>query len=152
MPILTITDPRWDTRDVDLRARFVREMRDSLACVVEYNAQHVVGVLPVIGARSGAMAAARLEAQPAFDELEQALRGIGIDEPRRHGLGEAQLSFKLGNIASWSGSVSTAGTNYSANVWITLVIRPFISVDSLLETLLAATGIGTAVKEAKDTA
>ena len=126
-------------------------MQDALICVVEYNAQHVVGVLRVIGARSGVMATTWLEVQPAFDELEQSLRGIGMDEGRRHGLGGAQLGLKLGNIASWSGSVNAAGTNQSANVWIGLVIRLFISVDSLLEALLAATGIGTAIKEAKDT-
>ena len=74
----------------------------------------------MIGARPGVMAATGLGAQPALDELEQSLRGIGIDESHRRDLGEAQLSFKLGNIASWSGSVNAAATNQSANLWIQL--------------------------------
>ena len=89
MPIPRISNFERVPDVAELRARFVREMRDALGCFVEYNAEHVVGVRPVIGARSGAMAD-WLEAQPAFDELEHSLRGIGIDEVSRHGLGEAQ--------------------------------------------------------------
>ena len=63
----------------------------------------------------------------------------------------ARRGLKLGNLTYRGGSLSAPGTNQCANVWIDLVIPLFISVDSFLDTLLAATGIGTALKEANDT-
>ena len=42
--------PDWDADDAELRARFVREVRDVLGYMVENNVEDVVGVRLVIGA------------------------------------------------------------------------------------------------------
>ena len=150
MPIPTFSSPQPETNDAELRARFVREVRDVLAHIVRNDIEDGVNVRPVIESRTEAMQDAWEEVQPAFDQFQASLSEITDVQVTIHGLGGAQLRFKLGNVNYWSDRANAAATNQVANVWIGIVIRLLFSIDTLLDSLLAATGIGTAVKEAKD--
>ena len=172
MPIPTFTFPEdlpggilEHVQDGMLRQRFVRETYAFLSYLVE-------------GDREEGEAEARYEAEDRYpglsaDEfpfLHQAWNEVGgsfhtlaqsvmhIESPTvaRHGIGGAQLRFKLGNVARWSQRLADLPSPDGAPMmrlprpWRKYIQYLLDSINNLLKSILAAVGAGSAVQEIKD--
>ena len=147
MPIPPFSEPQGDVDDSELLVQFVHEVREALNYIAQNRVEGGIGERPVIEARAEALMAAWDEATPFFDQLEQRLGEITLEEVEKHGLDRAQLRFKLGNVAYWSSRVNSAVANQRRDAWFNALIRLLFSIGSLLESVLDATGFGTALKE-----
>ena len=133
----------------DLRANFVGYVKCFLGYIVHNYREEYVGNLPIYDNIQQRMEAAWHEALELkeIQELEEEVKNLCGNIVARHGLSGAQLMFKLANVAWWSQKVEEATTR---GMRIAFQDRLFISIDSLLETILAATGSGSALKEMKE--
>lgn len=93
-----------------------------------------------------------------FRRLEQSVINIGPGEVARHGLGGAQLKFKLANVARWSerlgdGDLPTPDDATMARLpakWRKYIRHLLNSINNLLKSILDAVGAGSALQEIKD--
>lgn len=91
----------------------------------------------------GDMQAAWNEARPAFAEFPRAAGALPADRILNHGLAGAQLDFKLATVRYWA-------NRFQGNVAGFVFRRLLDSIDTLLDSLLAAMGVGSSLTELKD--
>lgn len=92
-----------------------------------------------------AMNAAWNEAHAGFAELPAAAAALPLEQVRRHGLAGDQLAFKLATVRYWAGQFQDADQSPG------FVLRRLLdAIDTLLDSLLAAIGVGSSLKELKD--
>lgn len=90
-------------------------------------------------------ALAELAESNAFSDLREAINDLNDDQLRAHGLSGAQLEAKL--------TLAQRAMNKVRRIRGYLSFRELIAaVDTLLESILSATGVGTAISELKDVA
>lgn len=89
------------------------------------------------------MLAAWSDVSGRFDGLVLAVEQLPDEVIQRHGLEGAQLEFKLGTVRTSSRLYSRYGTGR-------LLRRLLEAIDTLLDSILDATGFGSAISEFKD--
>ena len=165
MPIPQFTSPDNEDapilkNDAFFRAQFIRETKRFLNYVVTNGVEEGF-VYYQLGDR---MQAAWQEVAPSFDGLETDVQLIDSNTVTMHGLGGAQLRFKLANVAFWSQQVDQADRgrrNQAEQRWrnqaeqrqglIAWFIKRLLkAINTLLKSILAALPGGTAVQEMKD--
>lgn len=92
------------------------------------------------------MAAAWADAGAQFDWLPAAVAELRPDQVANHGLGGDQLSFKLATVRYWATRFLEAPLALRSR----LLRRLLDAIDTLLESLLDALGVGSSLKEMKD--
>ena len=91
------------------------------------------------------MRAAWNDASPQFEEVAVAVANLPVDSVRRHGLAGPQLRFKLATVRYWTERLQGGGANAG------FVLRRLLdAIDTLLDSLLAATCAGSSLKELRD--
>ena len=149
MPI-SVFELNVDATDAQLRIQFVDYTRDLLDYIVQNNVEDGLNAAPVRPEVEALMQAAWEEALPLFQELQQNIQQINNEAVRVHGLSGAQLRFKLANVEWWSQQVNAAAAEYQLTNWIAIIKRLLDSIDTLLDSILAASGTGSALKEMKE--
>ena len=90
------------------------------------------------------------EAKPLFDDLAIAAANIYADRVVLHGLHGSQLRFKLATIQYWAERVNETARRGLRGKWLDFLQRLLTAIDTLLDSILKALGIGSSVKEVKD--
>ena len=109
------------------------------------------------------MRAAWEDVSPLFPGLASDAAEIHPDLAERHGLHGSQLHFKLATVRYWTGRVNRTGRANNARIsrkirrrrrnrgkWREFLGRLLIAIDTLLDSILKALGMGSSVKEVKD--
>ena len=129
-----------DLDDFAKRTQFVDWVLDALRHLVEDEEYRELFVDDL----HGDMRAAWNDADGTFDELPEAVAALHPRQVVLHGLAGAQLRFKLATVRYWAERFLGDGGNG-------FVLRRLLdSIDTLLDSLLAATGAGSSLKELKD--
>ena len=164
MPIRTFTFPDenipanipQDAQDGFLRRRFVQETHAFLHYLVRGDLEGPYSGLP--HDQFPFLHRAWNEVAGRFLELDQSVMHIESRTVARHGIGGAQLRFKLGNVARWSqrlGAVDLPTLDEAPMARLPDNWRKYIqylldSINNLLNSILKALGAGSAVQEIKD--
>ena len=90
------------------------------------------------------MKAAFEEVKGSFDNLAVQAANIQLTNIQSHGLGGAQLDFKLRTVEFWADRVR------HPNIGSRWIRRLLDAIDTLLDSILDAVGIGSSIKEIKD--
>ncbi len=153
MPIPEFELNADETDDAVLRRDFVNYTMNLLNYIVANNVESNLQITPVHSALATHMQNAWQEWQetsPLFGNLPQLVQEIDNAAVMDHGLYGAQLRFKLANVEWWSQQVNLAEQNLQTAMWIANIWRLLESIDTLLESILAALGVGSALTEIKD--
>ena len=130
-----------DSDDAAKRAQFVRWVLEALKRLVE--GQEYRGLFADDLHRD--MEAAWNDAVAGFGEFPRAVAALQPEEVDRHGLAGPQLRFKLATVRYWTERFQGGGENAG------FVLRRLLdAIDTLLDSLLAAVGAGSSLKELKD--
>lgn len=129
-----------DIDDSAKRSQFVGWVIDALQFLVEDQEYHELFVDGLVGD----MDAAWNDARPAFAGFPGAAGELPADRILNHGLAGAQLDFKLATVRYWAGRFGQDGVNRF------VLGRLLDSIDTLLDSLLAAMGVGSSLTELKD--
>lgn len=139
------------TNDVVLREYFLTYTRNLLDHIVTNAVDEDNEIATLFTVESANfMKNAWEEVLPLFEAWTGNMRHINPGAIILHGLGGAQLRFKLANVAWWSQQVNLATENNQTGQWIAYIERLLDSIDTLLDSILAASGGGSALKEMKD--
>ena len=136
--------------DAELRRQFIDYTRYLLNEIVQNAAEGGTYAECVHPIARDHMQNAWEEALPLFQELQENMQQINDEAVRTHGLGGAQLRFKLANVEWWSQQENLTEQNFQTAMWIANIWRLLDSIDTLLESILAALGAGSALTEIKD--
>lgn len=147
VPELDIPD---GANDPENRRLFVLWTQSLLEYFVTNELEDGVVLRPVTPELTEAMRLAWSEVSLRFEDL--VLRAVDLDREMvaLHGLGGVELRFKLATVAYWSRRVNAAAILGFRRVWLGYIRRLLDSVDTLLDSLLNASNMGTAIKEFKD--
>ena len=98
----------------------------------------------------GPMAEAWSEAEPDFEVLADSVANLGPGQVLRHGLGGAQLEFKLATVRYWAQRFIDQ-QSIALNRVAKGILRWLLdAINTLLTSLASAVGAGTALQEMKD--
>ena len=91
------------------------------------------------------------EINGTFEDLAVRARELDEDVVAAHGLGGAQLEFKLATVRHWTRQANAVASNvYLVGKWRDLIRRLLIAIDTILDSILKALRMGSSVKEIKD--
>ena len=155
MPIPQFTMPSADADDGELRQNFVQKTYTFLEYLVKGEEG---GFRALSGLDDPFLDQAWNEVAGSFSALEKSVTHIDSLKVSRHGIGGAQLRFKLGNVARWSQRLTELGSperDFLNNWRLPDRWRDYIeylleSINNLLTSILEALGFGTDVQEMKD--
>ena len=131
MPIPTFDMPELFTQDnarldPELRAKFVQYTRELLDHIVEHGVEE--GYINNELTKHMQAAWKEVVKSKLFDDLVLKVQKIDGDAVIRHGVGGAQLRFKLANVARWSDHMNDAAAYYGSHN--SVIARLLISIDT----------------------
>ena len=154
MPIPRFTMPEAYEDDGALRTRLIQETNAFLNYIVVGDEEDRWDGL--LGHRVPFLSEAWTDVAGSFNELADSVTDIDPKAVTRHGIGGAQLKFKLANVALWSerlGRDFSLGKAYRWRLpgrWRDYIDYLLESIDTILESILDALGFGSAPSEMKE--
>ena len=137
-----------ETGDAGKRRDFVLWVRKTLGHLVEQADREYSRVF--VPALIGPMGDAWREVEPEFEVLAGSVADLTPGQVVRHGLGGAQLDFKLATVRYWAQRF--IDQQPIALIWSAKRLLWFLlnAINTLLKSLASAVGAGTALQEMKD--
>ena len=137
---MPIPEPNFlDGSDAEKRAAFITWVERVLTQIVTHPEEWNIPLQ-----LRAPMTAAFNQVRPLFEDLAPFAADIGLRGVEEHGLGGDQLEFKLRTVEFWANRVN------QANFGTGLIRRLLDAIDTLLDSILDALGIGGSIQEIKD--